>query len=638
MDTIELHTQERTGGAVESLARDSEERLRRLGVPAFAGSGPAWKHGRIMPFLWMLAFELGVAPYVSDEANIPVKALFISAPFIALIAFATRPVSMSAFGLERTRLKWLLPLLLTGPVVVFHALHFTVTPLQETESAWFWPDPWTDAALILTCLYIAVILLLLAKGQMRPVRRESVWVVLAIVAVAQTGFTMFPIKVLTFSIAPLLVMTLVLVLVLVLWTRQPSSTAAEGRTRYIPSAPTATLVLIFGIVHGLLYLDGPDAVILVTAASAVVILWAAVGWYRARNAKAASQVARSLTGERVQRQIEEPSLKWIASFLFAYPLLFLILQWLSTSTLPDQDTQVELVILVLFNMAYFVLVWFLVGFGLWQFTLWAAKEAWKKRTDTLKRMAGVTPVLLIVAIFFALTAETWQIVAGLSLPRLAMLLALLTSLVLILVTGWSIALIKKELRFGSWKEVDEVLAACGPDKEFGDLPERLRSLMSDHPCPRESSRGLRALAAANALLVLLTYQSFTSGAVFLSLFVSFLLLVLLAVPSGVAAVWIYGDGQAGLQTGLVKLALNPSMLESPWLRASIFLALFSLLYFAAHSLAEEPKRNEYFRGIDEALRRRVAIHLCYRHLNHASEFEAPARRLAQTRNDGTGAT
>jgi hypothetical protein len=328
----------------------------------------------------------------------------------------------------------------------------------------------------------------------------------------------------------------------------------------------------------------------------------------------------------MQRQIEEPSLKWIMFFVLAYPFLYLVLGWLFGSFRLDNDALIELLVLVLFNFAYVVLVWFLVGFGLWQFTVWAGKEAWKKRMDTMKRMAGATPVLLIVVIFFALTAETWQIVAGLSLPRLGMLLALLAGLVLALVTGWSIALIKRKLRFPSWADVDEVLAACGQDKEFGAVPERLRSVMREHPCFRSSSRGLRVLAGINALLVLLAYQWFTLVAVFLSLFLAFLLLVLLAVPSAVAAVWIHGDGQAGMGSEMVKLAFDATVWDSPWLRVSIFLALFSLLYFAAHSLADERKREEYFHGIDLALRRRIAIHLCHRHLGHTTEFEPPADR------------
>ncbi len=626
-----------------TLVRDSEERLRRLGVPAFAGSGPTWNHGRIMPLLWMLAFELGVATFVSED--VPVRALLAAAPFVALVAFVARPISASALGIKTTWSGWLLIPLTVGPVIGFYILRDTLIPLRAEDSVWSLPVVWSDTAVILVSLYAAAILLLARSRPLSARQSRLLWVILLIIVASHLSFgVQFPMEIelgeewVDVPAVPLLVT--VGVLALSLWVRRVRAAGATVRVPYGPSGPAAVLVVLYGLTHGLLSYFYSVIFFLNIVASLFLLAWAIRRRLTSTRRERAGMDMASMAGEKVRKLIDEPDLRyWIPIFVLAYPLLSLALGPRTMSTMFDHRVSVgvEILALVIFNLAYVAFVWFLVGFGLDQITIWAAAEAWKKRGETMKRMAGATPLLLIVVIFFALTAETWQIAASLSIARLGALLALLFGLVVVLVIGWSAALISRKLRFAEWADVDGELAACVNEREFGDLPQRLRTVLRDHPCARSSGRRLRVMAWLNALLVLLVYQSFTLGAVLVSLFLAFLVLVLLAVPSAVAAEWVFGDGQAGRKAELVKVAFDDSMWASPWLRVSIFLALFSLLYFAAQSLADEEKRIQYFRGIDRAMRRRIAIHLCYRHLHHTQEFGAVpvmSQRDGKEREDG----
>ena len=72
----------RSASSDGDLQKDTEDYLRRLGVPAFAGRGAIWKHGRMIPLIWMLAFEVGVA----TVAESPLDAMIFSAPIIAFVA------------------------------------------------------------------------------------------------------------------------------------------------------------------------------------------------------------------------------------------------------------------------------------------------------------------------------------------------------------------------------------------------------------------------------------------------------------------------------------------------------------------------------------------------------------------------
>jgi hypothetical protein len=132
------------------------------------------------------------------------------------------------------------------------------------------------------------------------------------------------------------------------------------------------------------------------------------------------------------------------------------------------------------------------------------------------------------------------------------------------------------------------------------------------------------MAWLNALFILFAYQFALFASIAVSLLALFLVLVWLAVPPGVAAAWIFGDGQEQRQSELVKLSadgfwrlqtLDVSLLASPWLRVSIFLTLFCVLWFAAESLAKEESRHQFFRGTDSAMRQRFAIRLAHREIS-----------------------
>ncbi|MDG4825959.1 hypothetical protein O7635_29270 [Asanoa sp. WMMD1127] len=562
--------------------------------------------------------------------------LIIAAFPVALAAFLTRSISASALGIERNKYRWGLLVIAVVPAGTFFIVRMTLIPLRSADPMWSWPPIWSDAAVILVSLYTAAILLLTSSRPASARVRRLLWIILLLAAVSHfANGALYPIWfqgdgiLWHASIFSLLVAAGMLCLAL---RAQRLSSVDPGRPLYGPRTPSAILVAVFGLTHGLLAYFFEVVFVVNQVLSALLVGWAA---YRlaasVRGWRVVVKEAGVDAGERVRKLIDEPQLRyWIPIFILAYPLFAAIQAWLNRTSTGlessvmfgnDVNAFVEVTVLIGFNGAYVLVVWFLVGFGLDRVSSWAAIEAWRKRGDTLKRMAGATPLLLIFVIFFALTAETWQIAANLPIAQLLALLAVLLGLTTMLVIGWSVALIEN-LRFAHWTDVEAVLDGCDRN-EYGDLPHRLAHLLRTRPCGRPSARRLRAMAWLNALLVLLVYQSFTLGAVVLTLFVAFLGLVLLAVPSAVAAEWIFGDGQSARASELVVIAMDRSLWASPWLRVSAFLALFSLLYFVALSLSDEEKRIQYFRGIDVAMARRIAIYLCYRHLSHDAEFETP---------------
>ena len=237
--------------AAQQLANSTAELLRWLGVPAFAGPAAVWKSGRIMPLVWMLAFELGM---VSRFSITSVKALAIAAPIIAFLAFLTQPISAGVLGRGSTGgARFLLPLLCVLPVVAFFVVRHTIVPLKESDSLWLWPHYWCDAMLTLVVLYVAMVILLPSAQASSGGRLYALWAILLFMAFANvTSVAIFPIEWTIgevrehTSLLPLLVATLVLIAVLVL-SRSPSQGDRTQSRSYTLTVSIAVVVLIFGL-------------------------------------------------------------------------------------------------------------------------------------------------------------------------------------------------------------------------------------------------------------------------------------------------------------------------------------------------------------------------------------------------------
>jgi hypothetical protein len=625
--------------AAQQLANSTAELLRWLGVPAFAGPAAVWKSGRILPLVWMLAFELGM---VSRFSITSFKALAIAAPIIAFLAFLTQPISAGVLGRGSTGgARFLLPLLCVLPVVAFFVVRHTIVPLKESDSLWLWPHYWCDAMLTLVVLYVAMVILLPSAQASSRGRLYGLWAILLFMAFANViSVAIFPIQWTIgevrehTSMLPLLVATLVLIAALIL-SRSPSQGDRTQSRSYTLTVSIAVLVLIFGLNNAFMVKFSDRTLLLVAT---VLLSATAVAFVVAIGRPSCNPVHDDAIAERVERlpgHIAEPRLWiWIAAFEGQQVTLF-------GHAYPGP---VVVAALVVFNVSYLLVVWVFVSSGLDHLVVWSSMEFWRKRSDTVRRMALAAPLLLIAVAFLALTAETWQVTYLLSRKRLVVLCGLLAALVLILLIGWSLPRVLRQRDFDSWQTVSQELAQAaenlnrkgrGQDwlKVADDVKRAIDERTPDH-CP---SLKIGLPAMINALLVVLMYQFFVFAAIVIPLF--FLLLLLAqAVPPTVAAEWIFGDGQGHRGDQLLQL----SPLDSPWIRVPLFLTLFSCLYFAAESLASMESRKEYFSGSDSAIRFRFAVGLGYQLLQsndqQAQRDARPPGRERCSPARGTGGT
>ena len=515
--------------AVESA---SEKCLRRLGVPAFAGRGAFWKNGRIVPLMWMLAFEVGCAAWVVG----PVQALVVAAPIVALLAFLTRSLSTSLLGIEQnSRGWWLLPLLVVpigtffllrdslGPLTDTHPswqwlhpwsdavtlaalyaaagplmpllvvpigtlflLRDSLGPLTDTDPIWLWPHPWSDAAVTLAALYAAAVLLLPQARGRSGWQVRLLWVLLISVALATIFFTAaYPITwavggvVEHSSFWPLCFAAVVLAIVLVL-PKVPGPNADTSRSSFPLTEATTLLVLIFGLLNGFLihFVNGRTGTVIVSVI--VLAIVAAVGLVRwsskDRSTRAEVVVAQHAN---VPQRIDEPRLRiWIPAFMFAYPAITLVFYGDDTAVVRGRELSAwELAgALLLFNAGFVLLVWLLASFGVYYVMGWAGREFLRKAGDIVRQMAESAPLLLMFVAFFALTAETWQVAYRLTRGTLMAVLVLLLALALVLVLGWTIVVLRRESAFPTWGAVADQLAntrqTTSPGRWGRDCPRR----------------------------------------------------------------------------------------------------------------------------------------------------------------------
>ena len=624
--------------AAQQLAHSTAELLRWLGVPAFAGPAAVWKSGRIMPLVWMLAFELGM---MTALVTISLKSLAIAAPIIAFLAFLTQPISAGVLGRGSTGgARFLLPLLYVLPVVALFVVRHTIFPLKESDTLWLWPHYWCDAMLTLVVLHVAMVILLPSAQASSGGRLYALWAILLFMATANvTSVAIFPIESTIgevrehTSLLPLLVATLVLIAALVL-SRSPSQGDRTQSRSYAVTVPIAVVVLIFGLNNAFM-VEFPDRILLLVATG--LLSATAVAFAVAIGRPSCSPLHEDTIAERVERlpgHIAEPRLRiWIPVFLITYPLLAVIGGQQVTLFGHAYSGPVVFAALLAFNVSYLLVVWVLVSSGLDHLVVWSSMEFWRKRSDTVRRMALAAPLLLIAVAFLALTAETWQVTYLLSRERLVVLCGLQAALVLILLIGWTVPRVRRQRQFDNWHTVSQELARAenlnrrGRGQDWPKVTEDVKRAIDERMPDDRPSLKIKLPAMINALLVVLMYQFFVFAAIVIPLF-GLLLLLAQAVPPTVAAEWIFGDGRGDRADQLLQL--NP--LDSPWIRVPLFLTLFSSLYFAAQTLRSTESRIEYFRGSDSAIRFRFAVGLGYQ-LLQSNDQQAQRDAADPGRND-----
>lgn len=255
--------------------------------------------------------------------------------------------------------------------------------------------------------------------------------------------------------------------------------------------------------------------------------------------------------------------------------------------------------------------WFIVGFGLDGIAEWAFREARRNLSGIGVAFLHGLPLLLVFSVFFALTAETWEIVIegklAATLGVLALLLGLMTTFFLIT----SIQDLRSLHQFESWPEVRAgALGELRGTREAADarVHRVVQSAMNgkQHPAkPSPVKLGRRGWL--NALLVLAVYQVLVFVPVAIGAFGFFLLLGHVAVRKEMAAEWTWGDGQGGRGTELESHAFW----AEPWTRVALVLAVFSVLYLIVTVLHAKDQRTLFLGVADAAIRQRFAVRLAY---------------------------
>jgi hypothetical protein len=298
---------------------------------------------------------------------------------------------------------------------------------------------------------------------------------------------------------------------------------------------------------------------------------------------------------------------------------------------------------------YVFLVWFFVWFGLDRVSLWVWRELWNDRMQIVQGVAGGLPLLLVFAAFFALTAETWEVVVETQTPKFLALIGLLVALlagVMFLLTTQQLRNCQLQLTapepdgdqgppgngqaFDPWQRLREQALRPEPSKEEPTTAVIRKLFETASPSGHDLSPKLQRRMRVNARLVIAVYQAMVLVPVGLSALLLFWGVGRLAVSKGVAAEWIYGDNAGEAEERLVD---QLSFLGEPWTRVPIVLAAFSVLYLAVTLLTSKDQHQYFFAAANAALRQRLAVRVAYR-IYFVDPVPGPGHGNGATRSRG----
>jgi hypothetical protein len=309
---------------------------------------------------------------------------------------------------------------------------------------------------------------------------------------------------------------------------------------------------------------------------------------------------------------------------------------------------------------YAILVCFFVWFGLDHVGVWVLREVRNDVMQIVQGVAGGLPLLLVFAIFFVLTAETWEVVVETDTTKFLSLVGLMVALtvgVLFLLANQQLSQALRQLTGEEpiddrdqpgnmtlaelWDRLRKQALRKEPSrKRHTDREEptkAVRDLFNAAPRPSEKkdlSPVLERRMQINALVVIAVYQALVLVPVGLSALLLFWGVGRLAVSNGVAAEWIYGDNAGAAEELKVD---DLSLWGEPWTRVPVVIAAFSVLYLAVTLLTNKEHRTYFFSAASEALRQRLAVRVAY-HLQLRDTAPAPAsQEVEREREEGATA-
>jgi hypothetical protein len=232
-------------------------------------------------------------------------------------------------------------------------------------------------------------------------------------------------------------------------------------------------------------------------------------------------------------------------------------------------------------------------------------------------------------VFFALTAETWEVVIETETPQFLALVGLLAALtlgVLFLMANDQLRQAQQQLTGEEplddrdqpeksaepWERLSKQAMRKGPSKDE-QTTATVKELLATVPDPPGDGRKLVAELGwrmrVNALLVVAVYQALVLVPVGLSALLLFWGVGQLAVSKDMAAEWAFGDS-AG--TDKMDQIDAMSFVREPWTRVPVVLAAFAVLYLSVSLLTNKEHRTYFFSAASAALRQRLAVRVAYR--------------------------
>lgn len=180
------------------------------------------------------------------------------------------------------------------------------------------------------------------------------------------------------------------------------------------------------------------------------------------------------------------------------------------------------------QLTMLVVVWLLVGSGIWALIGWLSRELINGFERTGTTIARTVPMLIGVVTFFSFTAEVWQTLGPLSTGGYALLILLFTVVSGVFLSGhWHFDL-SAATRFETRQELLEALEVPALRRAAGgiDLPARTH---------------LAALQRFNLRLIVALSRLVVASWVAVSVFAFFTILLFLAVDAAVVKSWSQAD-------------------------------------------------------------------------------------------------
>lgn len=387
-----------------------------------------------------------------------------------------------------------------------------------------------------------------------------------------------------------------------------------GAAALVPSMPL--LVAVLGVETAVWPSVGSNAslqAIPPLAVTAVALSMAAVAFVRAnRSLEPSLALGTEKFRQRVadwQPIVHNTKLAVLLAvcFLISYPLL--VASVYEVDVLGGSPTKLESALVVLaVNVLFLGVVVLMVAFGIDRFMDWVRRQLNVIIDGIAMALAHGVPLLLVFTVFFALTAETWEVAAEASIGTYLKLLGAFVGLTLAFALASSVLQLRRDATFEDWEAVKNAALRHGEESETSRPPEELSEKLASMKTTSDFPLNLRRLGRINALSVLGAYQAMVFLPVTVAATLLFFGLGEVAVSTETAAEWIYGDDATKKDTA--KLESLPFK-EQPGPRVALFLGLFSTLYLAVHVQSNREQREQFFDATERGVRQLLAVKLIY---------------------------